>query len=339
MCQFSTILSFVVISIIFTFIFSFNSTLTVSNTTILTNMAPLTLFLFEETTSFNFRLESKTYEEMQEEGFTIQTILRTLELTSGPNKYNFFMFGGLNRKATRFVDNPGMFSCYETQNDKPIITIIVRYKSDPSPYYAQAPSAMASLQARQALSGLEDLENPILHAGPEGDEPSISEILEPLKKFLGVWNSEKQITERREKYLEQVFSKHPCLQDNVLAFLQDLRQSYKGNGSEMMSADFLYFLGAPYFSEEAVADILAIPVFPGMLKDRLKMHFKEGNIACPCLVDIFLRAFNWDSSCLYDQISVIQSVATEKKKESFNKVARFRKRLYRMNLKILLDKR
>ncbi|OQE28679.1 hypothetical protein PENSTE_c003G02885 [Penicillium steckii] len=204
-------------------------------------MAPLTLFLFEETTSFDFRLESKTYEEMQEEGFRIKTILRTLELTGGSNKYNFFMFGGLNRKATRFIDSPGMFSCYEDHNDKPIITIIVRYKSDPSPYYAQAPSSMTSLQARQALSGMKDLENPILHRGLEGDEPSISEILEPLKEFLGVWNLEKQITETREMYLKQVFKKHPDLEDSLLVFLQDLRQSYNtyntykgiGNGPKL----------------------------------------------------------------------------------------------------------
>lgn len=296
-------------------------------------MAPLTLFLFEEMKSLNFRLESRTYDEMQEAGFTIQTIIRTLGLTEEANNYSFFLFGGFSRKAMKVVDDPTMVSCYEYHYNRPVITIIARYKSDPSPYYAQAPSAMESLHERRAISGIDDLENPALNPGAEDSEPSIRELLEPLDGFLDVWNLQSDITTDREVYLKKIRDKHPFLENNAKVFIRHLRRSYQGSRSYVKSTDCLYFLGEPYFSDQAVADILAIPLFPKTLKARLEMHSEERFIPCPCLVSIFLRAFNWNSNFLNGEEPALQSLNTEMGRNSSKGLTTLQGRLSKLSFK------
>lgn len=299
-----------------------------------TEMAPLTLFLFEEATSINFRLENKTYIEMQEAGFTIKTILQTLDLTDESNKYNFFLFGGLNRKATRVVDNPGLISCYESHNNEPVITIIVRHKSDPSPYYAQAPSAMRSLSQRQALSGIQALENPILNPESSDAESSIGNFLNPLNEVIGVWNLEREITKDREAHLEKIFDAHPYLKNNVQLFIQNLKQCCKTSRSRLKSASSIYFLGKPYFSDQAVSDILAIPLFPSTLKERLDKHSEDGFSVCPCLVSIFLRAFNWTWKSIEHKSLSHQSINTEPNRRYSKALMTIQNRVSKFNLKI-----
>ncbi|KAJ5989069.1 hypothetical protein N7481_004279 [Penicillium waksmanii] len=254
-------------------------------------MAPVTLFLFEEMASSSFRLESKTYNEMEKTGFTIETILQTLRLTKKSNEYNFFLFGGLNRKAVTFIDNSHMLACYDRYNDQSVITIIVRYNSDPSPYDAQAPSAMASLHEKRVQSKIDELQNPVLNPEP------FLELLEVHGAFLGYRNLQKEKMNRKA-YLEILFDAHPYFEDKVGLFIKDLRESCNGSRANLRSTRFPYSLERHYFSGEEFADILGIPLFPGTLKERLEAIPEEEFIVYPRLVSIFLRAFNWNWSCI-----------------------------------------
>ncbi|KAJ5386428.1 hypothetical protein N7509_008969 [Penicillium cosmopolitanum] len=217
-------------------------------------MAPITLFLFEEMASSSFRLESKTYTEMEEKGFTIETVLQTLRLTKESNKCNFFLLGGLNRKAVTFVDNPHMLACYDRYNDQSVITIIVRYKSDPSPYDAQAPSAMESLHERRAQSKIDELQNPVLNPEP------FLELLEVHGTFLVYRNLQNEKIDRKA-YLKILFDAHPYLEDKARLFIKNLGESCNDSRANLRSTKFPYFLGGHYFSSEEVADILGIPLF------------------------------------------------------------------------------
>lgn len=254
-------------------------------------MAPITLFLFEEMASSSFRLENKTYTEMEEMDFTIETVLRTLKLIEESNEYNFFLLGGLNRKAITFVDNPSMLACYDHYIDQSVVTIIVRFKSDPSPHDAQAPSAMESLYERRARSNIDELQNPVLNPG------HFLELLEVHGGFLTYRNLQNEQQDRKT-YLKKLFDAHPGLEDRVRLFIKDLGESCNGPRANSVSAKLPDVFERHFFSDDEVADILGIPIFPNNLEERLEAIPVEELIASPRLVSIFLRAFNWNWSCI-----------------------------------------
>jgi hypothetical protein len=85
---------------------------------------------------------------MQDEGFTIQNNLQTLELSEDSNQYMILLLGGLNRDAMRVIDNPGLVALYDAYYRGHVVMVAVHPGYDDLPNTTQAPSSVESLQER-----------------------------------------------------------------------------------------------------------------------------------------------------------------------------------------------
>lgn len=110
---------------------------------------------------------------------------------------------------------------------------------------------------------------------------------------------------------------HPYLENNARLFIQDL-MSFNNPVAEarLSSTAHRFYLGEPYFSHSAVADILAIPLAPSTLGKHLervakkseRAHLQKGDALCAAheVAPLFMRAFGWEWESLRTQKVQIQ---------------------------------
>lgn len=123
------------------------------------------------------------------------------------------------------------------------------------------------------------------------------------KEFRRIWDIFHETNTRRKKHLDKMRFERPYLDNNARLFIQDL-MSFNNPVAEtrLSSTAHRFYLGEPYFSHSAVADILAIPLAPSTLGKHLERVAKKsesvqkGVALCAGyeLAPLFLRAFGWE---------------------------------------------
>lgn len=147
-------------------------------------------------------------------------------------------------------------------------------------------------------------------------------LLSPAKKeFRRIWDIFHETNTKRKKHLDRIRFDHPYLENNARLFIQDL-MSFNNPVAEarLSSTAHRFYLGEPYFSHSAVADILAIPLAPSTLEKHLERVAKKservqkGDALCAAheLAPLFMRAFGWEWDSLRTQKVSIQKTRDAK---------------------------
>ncbi|KAJ5683348.1 hypothetical protein N7462_006513 [Penicillium macrosclerotiorum] len=270
------------------------------------NLDQVWLFLYERIDSIAYRLESRTIGEVSEVGFIFRAILEILWLDESL-EYSFYITSDYIRKAVPLLHEESIFLMAETycKND-PVVTIIIRPPRDPSPNHSQTPSGIKSLLERRELSAHKELQNVVVrnqHGGhlTMDSVHVLGHILEDV--CLTKWSEVCQRAYNRSQHLKWLCHKYPYFENNAHALVQDLVHytdpaHEKAATASIASISCPYVLGPPYFSSEAVEDILLIPMGNSMtLQDHLDAMVmdavEQNSVICPScnLAPVFLCAF------------------------------------------------
>lgn len=103
------------------------------------------------------------------------------------------------------------------------------------------------------------------------------------EEFQTIWNIETERQVVKIDALQELRETYPSLENNALVFLQDLKQfgSNQGARSRLLASQHPFFLGAPYFTNEAVTVILRLPIghstFEAYLNDLIAKKKERGH--------------------------------------------------------------
>lgn len=248
------------------------------------NMAfQLWLFLFEPMCCSTYCMESKTNAEIQEEGLSLDTFMKTLGFNPSSRQHlDVYISSHLISPAARLPDDVLLSFAYEymCKND-PFITIIVRPKQD---------LVLDNIQIQ----------------GPD----ALHSLIERVRIHGHIWNETGVIEDtERAQHLTFLKETYPYFDHNARVFVQDLafsmmrgvpaRIKHVARG-RLVSVCRPFYLGRPYFSERAAADILATPLGGYTLQDVLDVLVRQaerGRRHATCeicmLTPLFLYVFGW----------------------------------------------
>lgn len=243
----------------------------------------LWLFLFEPMRSSTYCMESKTNTEIQEEGLSLDTFMKTLGFNPSSRQHvDIYISSHWISPAARLPDDELLSFAYEyVCKTDPIITIIVRPKKD---------LALDNIQIQ----------------GPD----TLHSLIERVRIHGHIWNETGVIDDtERAKHLESLKETYPYFDHNARVLVQDLalsmmqgvpgRMKHVARG-RLVSVRRPFYLGPPYFSERAAADILATPVGGYTLQDVLDVLVRQvergsrhGMCEICMLAPLFLYVFGW----------------------------------------------
>lgn len=247
------------------------------------------IFLFEPMSSATYSFHTQTLTQVQGNGFNLLTFLLAVGLQpSSREQVNFWIKSNSLKPAVFIPDDEALFTVYQKhcQHD-PVVTIIVRPSDDPSPGSSNQPNALFSFIERIRVTG-------------------------------HTWNASGVIAPDRVKHLERLATDHPSFENNAKKFIQDLVGCHAAWMSvdakriarrRLVSAGQPFYLGRPYFSEQAVLDILATPVQCYTLQKVLNVVATQAalggeNEHAVCelctLAPLFVYAFGWTWESIVD---------------------------------------
>lgn len=162
-----------------------------------------------------------------------------------------------------------------------------------------------------------------------------------------MWNASGVIEPERLKHLAKLCTVYPSFENNAKKFVQDLAVCHAplaANDAQriarrrLLSTGKLFYLGHPYFSREAVLDLLDIPVQCYTLRDVLNVvvaqrvvpEDRNDHAACELctLAPLFVYAFGFTWEGIVDLKLWLQEVDTGKRQgKDHGKVCRLKKRL------------
>lgn len=166
-----------------------------------------------------------------------------------------------------------------------------------------------------------------------------------------MWNTSGAIEPERLKHLAKLCTDYPSFENNAKKFVQDLAVCHATWAADdaqriarrrLLSTGKSFYLGRPYFSREAVLDLLDIPLQCYTLRDVLNVVARQaapGNrddlAACELctLAPLFVYAFGFTWAGIVDLKLSLQEVDTGKRQgkdhggKDHGKVCRLKKRL------------
>jgi hypothetical protein len=224
---------------------------------------------------------------------------------TNPENVEFWLISDSLHPAERITSDRKLILLYKAfcKND-PVITIMARRISDSSSSSSTNPHSQ----------------------GP---------LVERLKLWGHVWNASGLIPPERVKHLKQIANDHPHFDKNARVFVQDLvfstalwvaPEDSTVSKRRLASVHRPFYLGRPYFSDEAVADIMNTPVEEYILSDVLnglsRQSWGLGQPHGVCeirnLVPLFLFAFGWTLSCVPDEKLALDIVPAPERKRKEN---------------------
>lgn len=238
------------------------------------------IFLYEEMASANFTVRTKTTAEIKSIDFPLEEILKILHLEhSEDTGYSFYITSTSTLKAVvRLISDASVQGLYELYYKKdPIITVIVRPETDPSPNSSQTPSTLSSLIERRKVTGQKDLQNVVVRpryppiSFVKGTYPSQTRHLDVIS--LEPCNEKKIL---HMEYVNNLFEDYPYARNNAKLLIQDIYFTFRPQAIKrraMLTPPYL--IGKPYFSKASSERILAIPLDSDTLKDGIRRLHRQ----------------------------------------------------------------
>lgn len=247
------------------------------------------VFLFESMSTATYSFRTQTLAEVQRDGFSLNSFLLTAGLQPSSRGYlEFWIKSNSLKPAVLLPDDEVLSIIYQKhcQHD-PVVTIIIRPSNDPTPNSSHGPNEIYSFIERIKVNG-------------------------------HTWNASGAISPERVKHLAKLSTDYPSFENNAKKFIQDLAGSHAVWASNdakriarrrLISVGKPFYLGRPYFSDQAVLDILVTPVQCYTLQDVLDviarqaaMGWGNGHAACELctLAPLFVYAFGWTWDSIVD---------------------------------------